>query len=303
MTLTLFRGMRDSKYEDKIYHLVVEETKVQDKTKPIGYVKLDLAQFADDSALPQHHDSIKLTLTPLSKKLVHGEISISISTQFIKEGLASDEDMISVASLLSMQAATEDIGNLKDFDEANEGNTTASSNQTTAIISAELSQLINEISDFTTQSTESDDGSARVAQSHCTDEQRVTSSTVECTLSQERKVKESDNCSTDSSIPTKDVNLHHDEVTAIVNSQRDHIDLSHPQDKVDDRKTANARISEKDSNCSTDETVNDNSSKCNKVNKADVQTKIRTMDGEAPSSSSSSFPVNCKEAAIPEEAR
>lgn len=148
MTLTLFRGMKDPLYEEKVYNLLVEETNVQGKCKPIAYVKINFAQYAnvDDSGLPCHQEESKLTLIPLTKKLVQGEITISISSQFIKEGLASDEDMISIASLLSMQAATnEDIGNLKDFEDS-------TVNQST-VISAELSQLVSEISEFANHSS------------------------------------------------------------------------------------------------------------------------------------------------------
>lgn len=306
MTVTLFRRTNDTQYEDKIYHLVVEETKANDKSKPIGYVKVNLAQYVDDSTFARHHDSIKLTLIPLSKKLVSGEISMSISTQFIKEGLASDEDMISVASLLSMQAANEDIGNLRDFDDANDGNnTTSSTNETTAIISAELSQLITEISDFTNQSSEGNTEAPRVTDSLSIDENIISSNDAHRSPTKQQKQLDKQNVdsSNEQNIPsTECFSLEKKNSTSSLHLRKGDIDLTCTNDNNDNNEEAVASIELNNSTYLTDEIVYD-TSKCNELKQADVQSNIQTMDDEASSYSSSSFPVNCKDDAILKEAR
>ncbi|XP_016125315.1 EH domain-binding protein 1-like [Sinocyclocheilus grahami] len=74
-----------------------------------------MKQYA--SAMPTQTD-VKLKFKPLSKKVVSATLQFSLSCIFLREGKATDEDMQSLASLMSMKQA--DIGNLDDFEEENE---------------------------------------------------------------------------------------------------------------------------------------------------------------------------------------
>ncbi|MGH0155442.1 UNVERIFIED_CONTAM: hypothetical protein FKN15_058962 [Acipenser sinensis] len=74
-----------------------------------------MKQYA--SPMPTQTD-VKLKFKPLSKKVVAATLQFSLSCIFLREGKATDEDMQSLASLMSMKQA--DIGNLDDFEEENE---------------------------------------------------------------------------------------------------------------------------------------------------------------------------------------
>ncbi|XP_071368307.1 EH domain-binding protein 1-like, partial [Centroberyx affinis] len=74
-----------------------------------------MKQYA--SPMPTQTD-VKLKFKPLSKKVVSATLQFSLSCIFLREGKATDEDMQSLASLMSMKQA--DIGNLDDFEEENE---------------------------------------------------------------------------------------------------------------------------------------------------------------------------------------
>lgn len=146
MTLTLFRG-HENAFEDKYYNISVEENAVKGRPRPIASAKLDMSLFADcDSTLPSTRQVTELHMQPLTTKVKDGCLSLTITCQFIKEGNATDEDMISIASLLSLQPPPEqDIGILTDFDDENNDNKEDRKNSS---IAEEISELASEISRF-----------------------------------------------------------------------------------------------------------------------------------------------------------
>ncbi|XP_035531308.1 uncharacterized protein LOC118338169 isoform X3 [Morone saxatilis] len=69
------------------------------------------------SATPGQYD-VTLKLKPLSVKVVEATLKLNLSCIFLKEGKATDEDMQSLASLMSMKQS--DIGNLDDFNDSDD---------------------------------------------------------------------------------------------------------------------------------------------------------------------------------------
>lgn len=155
MTVTLFRD-HENRYEDKFYNIAIEENTVKGRARSIASAKVDMSQFADcDSTLPCKRQVRDLELQPLTTRVKDGCLSITITCQFIREGNATDEDMISIASLLSLQAPPEqDVGIMTDFDDDNnekEAETQHSS------IAEEISELASEIGRFAQFSAAMDD--------------------------------------------------------------------------------------------------------------------------------------------------
>ncbi|KAG9344192.1 hypothetical protein JZ751_010861, partial [Albula glossodonta] len=85
------------------------------RRKALATGSINMKQYA--SPMPTQTD-VKLKFKPLSKKVVAATLQFSLSCIFLREGKATDEDMQSLASLMSMKQA--DIGNLDDFEEENE---------------------------------------------------------------------------------------------------------------------------------------------------------------------------------------
>ncbi|TRY83802.1 hypothetical protein DNTS_035371, partial [Danionella cerebrum] len=85
------------------------------RRKALATSCINMKQYA--SAMPTQTD-VKLKFKPLSKKVLSATLQFSLSCIFLREGKATDEDMQSLASLMSMKQA--DIGNLDDFEEDNE---------------------------------------------------------------------------------------------------------------------------------------------------------------------------------------
>ncbi|XP_071193760.1 uncharacterized protein [Salvelinus alpinus] len=114
ISLTLFRDPHSDVFEDKDWTFVIEsETKGQRKV--LASVDVNMKKFA--SPTPTQQD-LTLKLKPLSVKVVEATLKLSLSCVFLREGKATDEDMQSLASLMSVKPT--DIGNLDDFNESDE---------------------------------------------------------------------------------------------------------------------------------------------------------------------------------------
>ncbi|XP_029625919.1 EH domain-binding protein 1-like protein 1 isoform X2 [Salmo trutta] len=143
ISLTLFRDPHSDVFEDKDWTFVIEsETKGQRKV--LAAVDVNMKKFA--SATPTQQD-LTLKLKPLSVKVVEATLKLSLSCVFLREGKATDEDMQSLASLMSVKPT--DIGNLDDFNESDEeedrrSSAGASISKAAAEIQRELKTLTEE---------------------------------------------------------------------------------------------------------------------------------------------------------------
>uniref|UniRef100_A0A5F9CSC3 EH domain binding protein 1 n=1 Tax=Oryctolagus cuniculus TaxID=9986 RepID=A0A5F9CSC3_RABIT len=108
------------------------------RRKALATSNINMKQYA--SPMPTQTD-VKLKFKPLSKKVVSATLQFSLSCIFLREGKATDEDMQSLASLMSMKQA--DIGNLDDFEEDNEEDDENRVNQEEK--AAKITELINKL--------------------------------------------------------------------------------------------------------------------------------------------------------------
>ncbi|XP_047199341.1 EH domain-binding protein 1-like protein 1 isoform X2 [Hippoglossus stenolepis] len=114
ISVTLFKEANADEFEDKEWTFVIEgESKGHRKV--LASADINLKRFA--SPTPTQTD-LTLKLKPLSVKVVEATLKLSLSCVFVREGKATDEDMQSLASLMSVKPS--DIGNLDDFNESDE---------------------------------------------------------------------------------------------------------------------------------------------------------------------------------------
>ncbi|KAK5887733.1 hypothetical protein CesoFtcFv8_016311 [Champsocephalus esox] len=114
ISVTLFKEVNADEFEDKEWTFVIEgESKGHRKV--LASADINLKRFA--SPTPTQID-LTLKLKPLSVKVVDATLKLSLSCVFVREGKATDEDMQSLASLMSVKPA--DIGNMDDFNESDE---------------------------------------------------------------------------------------------------------------------------------------------------------------------------------------
>ncbi|XP_051021292.1 EH domain-binding protein 1 isoform X11 [Acomys russatus] len=136
ITVTLFKDPHAEEFEDKEWTFVIENESPSGRRKALATSNINMKQYA--SPMPTQTD-VKLKFKPLSKKVVSATLQFSLSCIFLREGKATDEDMQSLASLMSMKQA--DIGNLDDFEEDNEDDDETRVNQEEK--AAKITELIN----------------------------------------------------------------------------------------------------------------------------------------------------------------
>ncbi|XP_036716331.1 EH domain-binding protein 1-like protein 1 isoform X10 [Balaenoptera musculus] len=114
ISVTLYRDPHVDQYEAKEWTFVIEnESKGQRKV--LAMAEVDLARHA--GPVPAQAP-LRLRLKPKSVKVVQAELSLTLSGVLLREGRATDDDMQSLASLMSMKPC--DVGNLEDFAESDE---------------------------------------------------------------------------------------------------------------------------------------------------------------------------------------
>ncbi|PKK20590.1 EH domain binding protein 1, transcript variant X5 [Columba livia] len=138
ITVTLFKDPHAEEFEDKEWTFVIENESHSGRRKALATSSINMKQYA--SPMPTQTD-VKLKFKPLSKKVVSATLQFSLSCIFLREGKATDEDMQSLASLMSMKQA--DIGNLDDFEEDNEEDEENRVNQEEK--AAKITELINKL--------------------------------------------------------------------------------------------------------------------------------------------------------------
>ncbi|KAJ8246772.1 hypothetical protein GJAV_G00255240 [Gymnothorax javanicus] len=112
ITVTLFKDPGAEEFEDKDWTFVIEnETK--GRRKVLASANVNIKKYA--TATPSQTDLV-LRMKPLSVKVVEATLKLTLSCVFLREGKATDEDMQSLASLMSLKQS--DIGNLDDFNDS-----------------------------------------------------------------------------------------------------------------------------------------------------------------------------------------
>ncbi|XP_055271518.1 EH domain-binding protein 1-like protein 1 isoform X10 [Moschus berezovskii] len=114
ISVTLYRDPHVDQYEAKEWTFIIEnESKGQRKV--LATAEVDLARHA--GPVPTQVP-LRLRLKPKSVKVVQAELSLTLSGVLLREGRATDDDMQSLASLMSIKPS--DVGNLEDFAESDE---------------------------------------------------------------------------------------------------------------------------------------------------------------------------------------
>lgn len=114
ISVTLYRDPHVDQYEAKEWTFIIENES-RGQRKVLATAEVDLARHA--GPVPTQVP-LRLRLKPKSVKVVQAELSLTLSGVLLREGRATDDDMQSLASLMSMKPS--DVGNLDDFAESDE---------------------------------------------------------------------------------------------------------------------------------------------------------------------------------------
>ncbi|XP_057703466.1 EH domain-binding protein 1 isoform X2 [Corythoichthys intestinalis] len=160
ITVTLFKDPHAEEFEDKEWTFVIENESPSGRRKALATSSINMKQYA--SPMPTQTD-VKLKFKPLSKKVVSATLQFSLSCIFLREGKATDEDMQSLASLMSMKQA--DIGNLDDFEEENEEDEENRVNQEEK--AAKITEIVNQLNALSCLHGDDDDDGVGVPKRAC----------------------------------------------------------------------------------------------------------------------------------------
>ncbi|CAH2098577.1 unnamed protein product [Euphydryas editha] len=143
VAVTLFRDSRTNELEDKDWTFVLEDVSPTGKRRRLAASALNLRRHA---SLAPAQRALRLALEPTSRKLRAARIHLTLHCVLLREGQATDEDMQSLASLLSVNNNS-DIAVLEDLDE---DDYTLSDNSTRQML--DLRQQVEEMTQSLTNS-------------------------------------------------------------------------------------------------------------------------------------------------------
>lgn len=112
VSVTLFKDARTQVMEDKEWTFAIEDISPNGKRRQVATTNINMRKYA--SIEPTQHQLV-LTFKPTTKKIVGATMECTLSCVLLREGKATDEDMQSLASLMSVN--NNDIAPLGDFDD------------------------------------------------------------------------------------------------------------------------------------------------------------------------------------------
>ncbi|XP_073848658.1 eps15 homology domain containing protein-binding protein 1 isoform X4 [Musca autumnalis] len=118
ITVTLFKDPRTHELEDKDWTFVIEDITPLGKKRVLANANINMRKYASIESTQQ---SFTLSLKPVSRKVTSAELELTISCVFLREGKATDEDMQSVVSLMSVNnncdvAPLDDLEDIPDLE-------------------------------------------------------------------------------------------------------------------------------------------------------------------------------------------
>ena len=106
--VTMFRDPNKEEYDNKDWFFILENVEPSGKRKPVAQGRLNMRDFS--TAIPTQHN-LTVKLRPISKKVSSAKLTLTLTSELLKEGKATDEDMRSIASLVSNSTMSGDYGN------------------------------------------------------------------------------------------------------------------------------------------------------------------------------------------------
>ncbi|XP_047037918.1 EH domain-binding protein 1 [Helicoverpa zea] len=113
VAVTLFKDSRTNELEDKDWTFVLEDVSITGKRRRLAVCSINMRKYA---SLEPSQRTLVLPLEPVTQKIVAASVQLTLHCVLLREGQATDEDMQSLASLLSVNNNS-DIAVLEDLDE------------------------------------------------------------------------------------------------------------------------------------------------------------------------------------------
>ncbi|XP_066260319.1 EH domain-binding protein 1 isoform X2 [Euwallacea similis] len=114
VAITLFKDPRTNELEDKDWTFIIEDVPTAGKRRQLATAHLNMRKYA---SVESSQVEIQIMFKPTTKKITGAKLDLTLSCVFLREGRATDEDMQSMASLMSVNNNSDDIAPLDDVDD------------------------------------------------------------------------------------------------------------------------------------------------------------------------------------------
>ncbi|KAJ8922190.1 hypothetical protein NQ315_004125 [Exocentrus adspersus] len=114
VAVTLFKDPRTNELEDKDWSFVIEDVPASGKKRQLAIAHVNMRKYA---SVESTQTELQINFKPTTKKVTGAKLDCTLSCVFLREGKATDEDMQSMASLMSVNNNTDDIAALEDVED------------------------------------------------------------------------------------------------------------------------------------------------------------------------------------------
>lgn len=114
VSVTLFKDPRTNELEDKDWTFIIEDVPAVGKRRQLALAHLNMRKYA---SIESTQTDLHIVFKPTTKKILSAKLDCTLSCVLLREGKATDEDMQSMASLMSVNNNTDDIAHIEDFDD------------------------------------------------------------------------------------------------------------------------------------------------------------------------------------------
>ncbi|XP_018320428.1 EH domain-binding protein 1 [Agrilus planipennis] len=142
ISVTLFKDPRTNELEDKDWCFIIEDVVPNGKRRQLAVAHVNMRKYASVES-SQHQ--LQLQFKPTSKKIQSAKLECTLSCVFLREGKATDEDMQSMASLMSVNNNS-DIAPLDDFEDEDFSFSDNSVKNSIQEVTQHLQQMTNSLS-------------------------------------------------------------------------------------------------------------------------------------------------------------
>ncbi|XP_063911063.1 EH domain-binding protein 1 isoform X2 [Zophobas morio] len=114
VAITLFKDPRTTELEDKEWSFILEDVPTTGKRRQLAIAHVNMRKYA---SVESTHSELQISFKTTTKKITSAKLDCTLSCVLLREGKATDEDMQSMASLMSVNNNSDDIAALEDVED------------------------------------------------------------------------------------------------------------------------------------------------------------------------------------------
>ncbi|KAK9876845.1 hypothetical protein WA026_015080 [Henosepilachna vigintioctopunctata] len=143
VSVTLFKDPRTNELEDKDWSFILEDVPTVGKRRQLAIAHINMRKHA---SVESTQSDLHIVLKPTTKKIKSAKLDCTLSCVLLREGKATDEDMQSMASLMSVSNNNDDIAHIEDLDDEDFSYIDNSVKSTMNEVTNHLQQMTNSLS-------------------------------------------------------------------------------------------------------------------------------------------------------------